>query len=133
MGIGAFICAILGPFLYAITGAFICAILGAFICAIIGAFICAIIGAFICAIIGAFIYAIIGAFICATQHNLLRSQGSISAQQVLQFNSNTSCHVRKLGFHLGSHLRRSDLVLQGILLLLCRALECCDVVTMTIQ
>merc|ERR1711865_1104993 len=94
--------------------------------AILGAFICAILGVFIYAILGAFIYAILGAFIYATQHNLLRSQGSVSAQQLLQFNSNTSCHVRQLGFHLKSHLRRPELVLQGILLLLCRALECCD-------
>merc|ERR1711865_620368 len=70
---------------------------------------------------------------CADQHNLLRSQGSVSAQQLLQFNSNTSCHVRQLGFHLGSHLWRPDLVLQGILLLLCRALECCNVATLSLH
>ena len=63
---------------------------------------------------------------CDVQHNLLRSQGSVSTQQLLQFNNNTSCHVRQVGFHLGSHLRRPEFVLQGILLLLCRALECCD-------
>ena len=63
---------------------------------------------------------------CADQHNLLRSQGSVSAQQLLKFNNNTSCHVRQLGFHLESHLRRPEGVLQGVLLLLCQSLECCD-------